>query len=361
MGPIIEFKPDNVPPCILRFTMDEVINNGLISQIFGDAQYLVVIRLDTSRFEFDAVVSSTCYDSREKIISALSKRKLGINTRDVNSILSGGAIINNGFYLKVNVLINFHEPQQLKTIQDENQLRDCYYNAMDLAGDELCESIAFLDISNQYPIEQRKKSIQIALETIENWCRSEPYSRKLIVFCCPDSETYDFYRKVLLIDDQSKDQQITGAKRYSNIGFLDGWTLPIDINRACNIIENAAQFSCCSGLYELVFSSVQEDSQSWIEKTVCLDDEYMQCQLIYYRLNKCINENERLEVIQQLEEYASKGNDDAQLYLALLYMEGHFVTKNIQKGFVWFKKAWVNGNENARMITRKMHRNIINP
>ncbi len=117
--------------------------------------------------------------------------------RTLHGCNTGEAKITKGYRLKAKYVIHTVGPIYSGRPSDEVDLRNCYYNSLELAKVHDIHSIAFPAISTGvygYPMQEAAK---IALTTINEWLQeNEDYELQAILSCF-SQQTYDCYQRVL--------------------------------------------------------------------------------------------------------------------------------------------------------------------
>ncbi len=118
--------------------------------------------------------------------------------RTLHGCNTGEAKITRGYRLKAKYVIHTVGPIYLGRLSDAVDLRNCYYNSLELAKTHDIHSIAFPAISTGvygYPMQE---AAEIALAAIKEWLQeNEDYDLQVIMSCF-SQQTYDCYQKVLL-------------------------------------------------------------------------------------------------------------------------------------------------------------------
>jgi Predicted phosphatase homologous to the C-terminal domain of histone macroH2A1 len=152
-----------------------------------------MIRSDITRIQVDAIVSPS--NSKlipggglsETIFQLAGKEELEKEFRDIGSCEVGKAVITKGYLLPAKYIIHTVGPLWYGGEKNEEQLlRNCYRNALDLARDYQCESIAFPLIAagaHQYPASD---VLRIAKSEITDFLKENDMMIYLVLF--PENE-----------------------------------------------------------------------------------------------------------------------------------------------------------------------------
>lgn len=108
---------------------------------------------------------------------------------------TGEARITPGFRLPAKFVIHTPGPVYCGGHQGEpDLLRNCYWNSMDLAEKNGCESIAFSAISTGVYGYPKKAATEIAIRTVREFPASNV---KKVIFCCFGDEMLKIYQETL--------------------------------------------------------------------------------------------------------------------------------------------------------------------
>ncbi|NOU95930.1 O-acetyl-ADP-ribose deacetylase [Paenibacillus sp. LMG 31456] len=80
---------------------------------------------------------------------------------------------------------------------EEEKLKDCYMNTLDLANQYNIESIAFPNISTGIYKFPKKRAAEIAISSLREFIEGNNSSFKRIQFVCFDDENYQIYVKTI--------------------------------------------------------------------------------------------------------------------------------------------------------------------
>lgn len=114
--------------------------------------------------------------------------------RTLGGCNTGEAKITGGYNLKAKYVIHTVGPIYYGRIADAEDLRNCYWNSLQLAKANGIHSIAFPAISTGvygYPIDE---ATEIALNTVTEWLEVNHDYDMQVIFSCFDERTYDMYK-----------------------------------------------------------------------------------------------------------------------------------------------------------------------
>lgn len=117
--------------------------------------------------------------------------------RTLHGCNTGEAKITKGYRLKAKYVIHTVGPIYSGRQSDASDLRNCYYNSLELAKAHDIHSIAFPAISTGvygYPMQE---AAEIALTTIKEWLQKNSDYELQVIMSCFSQQTCDCYQKVL--------------------------------------------------------------------------------------------------------------------------------------------------------------------
>lgn len=109
----------------------------------------------------------------------------------------GDAKITKGHNLHATFVIHTVGPKYSGQTKDEENLKSCYKNSLELAKTNDIHSIAFPGISTgiyHYPV---KEATQIAIRTIQEWAKENTNYEMKIILCVFKKEDYKIYENIL--------------------------------------------------------------------------------------------------------------------------------------------------------------------
>ena len=117
--------------------------------------------------------------------------------RTLNGCKTGEAKITKAYNLSAKFVIHTVGPIWNGGQQNEDELlRNCYKNSLELASDNQIRSIAFPAISTgvyRFPLE---RATNIAINEVKSFLERSDFIAK-VIFCCFDEKTYQAYKKIL--------------------------------------------------------------------------------------------------------------------------------------------------------------------
>ena len=150
---------------------------------------LCIIRNDITKMRVDAIVNAGNTDLRMgggacgAIFSVAGAEELQAACSTLSPIRTGEAVITSGFALPAKYIIHTAGPIYRDGKQgEENLLRSCYKNALDLAKKHGCESIAFPLISSGIYGYPKDAALAVATSAIEEWLFDNDMDVSLVLF-----------------------------------------------------------------------------------------------------------------------------------------------------------------------------------
>lgn len=150
---------------------------------------LELIRADLTKLSVDAVVNAA--NSRlapgggvcGAIFAAAGYEELDRACRAIGGCETGHAVITDGFQLPANYIIHTVGPIWRGGISHEEQLlRDCYRNSLELAKAKDCNSIAFPLISSGIYGYPKEEALKVAVSAIQGYLEEQDMKVYLTVF-----------------------------------------------------------------------------------------------------------------------------------------------------------------------------------
>jgi len=170
----------------------------------------------------DAIVNSGSKNLRQgggvcgAIFKAAGAEKLQTACDALSPIQTGEAVITSGFALPAKHVIHtagpiYHDGKQ----GEEDLLRACYTNALDLARQHSCESVAFPLISSGIYGYPKEKALSVATSAIGDWLLHNDMDVSLVVF---DKKAFALSKELLgevkaFIDENYVDERETTRRR----------------------------------------------------------------------------------------------------------------------------------------------------
>jgi len=150
---------------------------------------LNVISNDITKMHVDAVVNAANTELSAgggvcgAIFSAAGVSRLQKACDELAPIKTGEAVITKGYSLPAKHVIHAAGPVYKDGLHDEEKLlRSCYVNALDLAKEHSCESIAFPLISSGIYGYPKDEALAVATNTIGDWLMRNDMDVSLVVF-----------------------------------------------------------------------------------------------------------------------------------------------------------------------------------
>jgi len=162
---------------------------------------LNIIRNDITKMRVDAIVNAANTDLLMgggvcgAIFSAAGAETLQADCDKLSPIRTGEAVITQGYALPAKHIIHAAGPVYRDGKQDEEALlRACYSNALDLAHEHGCKSVAFPLISSGIYGYPKDEALSVATNAIGDWLRNNDMKVSLVVF---DKAAFSLSRELL--------------------------------------------------------------------------------------------------------------------------------------------------------------------
>lgn len=117
--------------------------------------------------------------------------------RTLHGCNTGEAKITKGYRLKAKYIIHTVGPIYSGKTSDKQDLRNCYYNSLELAKANDIHSIAFPAISTGVYGYPAYEAAEIALTTIKEWMQENATYPMQIIMSCFSESMYKVYMEVL--------------------------------------------------------------------------------------------------------------------------------------------------------------------
>lgn len=161
---------------------------------------LQIIRQDITKIKCDAVVNPTNEQLNptggvDLAIHKASGKELTKACRDIGHINTGEAVVTSAYKLSAKYVIHTAGPVwQGGSNNEENLLRSCYQNALALAKENSCDSIAIPLISSGTYGYPKDKVLKIAINAIGDFLFTYDMMVYLVVF---DKRAFELSRKLM--------------------------------------------------------------------------------------------------------------------------------------------------------------------
>ena len=128
-------------------------------------------------------------------------RELLEECRALHGCNTGEAKITKGYKLPARYVIHTVGPIYSGREEDAINLRNCYWNSLELAKKYDVHSIAFPAISTGvygYPL---LEAVIIAIKAVKDWFEQNRSYDIKVIFSCFDDKTFNYYREELGVGD----------------------------------------------------------------------------------------------------------------------------------------------------------------
>lgn len=199
MSNIISFTNDETPYCLEALLDGSDHEGGFLIPLLEVRQTIAVVKADITKIKADAIVNSAHRSLMggggvDGAIHRAAGKKLKEACVGLGPIDFGEARITLGFDLKAKWVIHVAGPRYWGEPEEPLQLANCYKNALNLALENHCASVAFPGISTgvyRYP---KEDATDIAVTNVLHWCRNHSDTEMTIVFCCVTQEMFEMYK-----------------------------------------------------------------------------------------------------------------------------------------------------------------------
>ena len=112
---------------------------------------------------------------------------------------TGQAKITNGYDLPATLVIHTVGPvyDERRAEECEEQLKNCYFNSLELAMEHGVHSIAFPAISTGIFGYPALEAAVVAVNVVRDWFQTYPDYGMQVIFCCYDQEMQDIYMRAI--------------------------------------------------------------------------------------------------------------------------------------------------------------------
>lgn len=161
-------------------------------------QIITVEKGDITKLSVDAIVNAANQSllgggGVDGAIHRAAGPELLAECRTLRGCNTGEAKITKGYKLSAKYVIHTVGPIYSGKEKDASDLRNCYWNSLELAAKKDVHSIAFPAISTGvygYPV---LEATMIAIHTVRDWLKENSSYDLKVVFVCFDERTYKGY------------------------------------------------------------------------------------------------------------------------------------------------------------------------
>ncbi len=164
---------------------------------------LKIVQGDITKLTIDAIVNAANKTllgglGVDGAIHRAAGPKLLAECRQLHGCETGQAKITNGYQLPAKYVIHTVGPIYSGSKQDDELLRNCYLNSLNLAKSRGLHSIAFPAISTGAYGFPASRAAHIAFTTVKTWLEQNADYQMKIIMCAFDSKTAQLYRQELV-------------------------------------------------------------------------------------------------------------------------------------------------------------------
>ncbi len=197
-----------------EYLQEEIKKKGIVNEeeIPFDKSIISIWRGDITTLKCDVVVNACnkyllgCFNPAHRCIDNTIHSFSGIELREeCNNIMkgrtlpNGKVVLTNAYNLPSKYIIQTVGPEVngIPTEQDKEDLKNCYYNSLELAKEKGLKSIAFPCIATGLYGFPQDEAIEIAIKTITNYIEENIGIFKHIIFNVFKDEDLIIYKKNL--------------------------------------------------------------------------------------------------------------------------------------------------------------------
>jgi len=163
---------------------------------------LKIVQGDITKLTIDAIVNAANKSllgglGVDGAIHRAAGPKLLAECRQLHGCETGQAKITNGYQLPAKYVIHTVGPIYSGSKQDDELLRNCYLNSLNLAKSRGLHSIAFPAISTGAYGFPALRAAHIAFAAVRTWLEQNAVYQMKIIMCAFDSKTAQLYRQEL--------------------------------------------------------------------------------------------------------------------------------------------------------------------
>ncbi|UZN42437.1 O-acetyl-ADP-ribose deacetylase [Lactobacillus sp. IBH004] len=160
---------------------------------------LKIIQGDITKLTIDAIVNAANKSllgglGVDGAIHQAAGPQLLAECRQLHGCETGQAKITKGYKLPAKFVIHTVGPIYSGSKQDNELLKDCYINSLDLAKDHNLHSIAFPAISTGAYGFPAAPAAHIAFTVVQSWLTEHSDYQMKIIMCAFDAKTAELYR-----------------------------------------------------------------------------------------------------------------------------------------------------------------------
>ena len=158
-----------------------------------------IIQGDVTKLTVDAIVNAANKSllgglGVDGAIHQAAGPQLLAECKQLHGCETGQAKITKGYQLPAKFVIHTVGPIYSGSKQDNELLKDCYINSLDLAKDHNLHSIAFPAISTGAYGFPAAPAAHIAFTTVRNWLTEHSDYQMEVIMCAFDAKTAELYR-----------------------------------------------------------------------------------------------------------------------------------------------------------------------
>lgn len=197
-----------------EYLQEEIKRKGVITEkeIPKELDCISIWRGDITTLRIEAIVNACneyllgCFNPTHRCIDNEIHSFAGMQLREEcnhimkgNTLDNGEVVLTSAYNLPSTYIIHTVGPQIQGKIKEQNQndLRNCYWNCLELCKKKKIRTIAFPCISTGLYGYPKKEACKVAIQTVLNFIRENPNTMKHIIFNVFKEEDYEIYKNYL--------------------------------------------------------------------------------------------------------------------------------------------------------------------
>lgn len=197
-----------------EYLQEEIKNNGIIDEkdIPFDQDIISIWQGDITTLKCDCIVNACngyllgCFNPNHRCIDNIIHSFAGMQLREeCNDIMKGGilpngeVVLTSAYNLPSNYIIQTVGPQVSgrPTLKDKEDLRKCYYNALELCKEKGLKTIAFPCIATGLYGFPQEEASKIAINTVKDYIKEQEGFLEHVIFNVFKDEDFKYYKKNL--------------------------------------------------------------------------------------------------------------------------------------------------------------------
>ena len=195
-----------------EYLKEEIKNKGIIDEkdIAFDKDIISICQGDITTLKCDVIVNACneyllgCFNPTHRCIDNTIHSFAGMQLREeCNNIMkgktlpNGEVVLTNAYNLPSKYIIQTVGPQVngIPSDKDKEDLKNCYYNSLELCKEKGLKTIAFPCIATGLYGFPKEEASKITIDTIKEYLKANPNIFKHIIFNVFTDEDLEIYKK----------------------------------------------------------------------------------------------------------------------------------------------------------------------